>query len=75
MRNRGRLRMLPLSGDSSPRIIRKSVVFPAPFGPTESHACAGRRWAVAPSSRTLVENCLWTDSLEAWGSVTRCKGD
>ncbi len=34
MRSRGRLRMVPLSGDSSPRIMRKSVVLPAPFGPT-----------------------------------------
>ena len=24
---------------------------------------AGRRWAEAPSSKTLVEYCLWTDSI------------
>src|SRR3982751_3811321 len=63
MRRRGRLRIVPLSGDSSPRIIRNRVVFPAPFGPTNPTRELGRRWADAFSSRTLVEYCLCTDSI------------
>ena len=47
MRRRGRLRIVPLSGDSSSRIIRKSVVLPAPLGPTKPTREPGRRCAVA----------------------------
>ena len=63
MRRRGRLRMLPLSGDSSSRIIRKRVVLPAPLGPTKPTREPGRRCAVAFLSRTFVEYCLLTDSI------------
>src|SRR5437867_10754617 len=63
MRRRGLFRIVPSSGDSSPKIILKRVVFPVPFGPTRPTRVCGRRCAEALSNKTFVENCLWTDSI------------
>ena len=48
----------PSSGDSSPTIMRKSVVLPAPFGPTSPTFSPGLSWNEASTNRTWRPYCL-----------------
>src|SRR5262245_60829076 len=48
----------PSSGDSSPTIIRKSVVLPAPFGPTRPTFSPGLSWKEASTKRIWRPYCL-----------------
>src|SRR5262245_24220658 len=48
----------PSSGDSSPVIIRKMVVLPAPFGPTSPTFSPGFNWKEASTKRTCRPYCL-----------------
>src|ERR1041384_1510140 len=50
----------PSSGDSSPTIIRKSVVLPAPLGPTRPTFSPGLSWKDASTKRTCRPYCLLT---------------
>ena len=50
----------PSSGVSSPAIIRKSVVLPAPFGPTRPTFSPGLSWNEASTKRTCLPYCLLT---------------
>ena len=55
--------MIPLSGDSSPRIIRINVVLPTPFGPTSPVRVPGRKWADASCKQDT--GCkLFTDAFD-----------
>src|SRR5512139_670245 len=48
----------PSSGDSSPVIIRKMVVLPAPLGPTRPTFSPGLSWNEASTNRTWRPYCL-----------------
>src|SRR5687768_2189673 len=48
----------PSSGDSSPTIIRKRVVFPDPFGPTRPTFSPGFSWNDASTKRICRPYCL-----------------
>ena len=48
----------PSSGASSPTIMRKSVVLPAPFGPTRPTFSPGLSWNEASTKRTCRPYCL-----------------
>ena len=48
----------PSSGASSPTIMRKSVVLPAPFGPTRPTFSPGLSWNEASTNRTCRPYCL-----------------
>src|SRR5882762_4024903 len=48
----------PSSGDSSPTIIRKIVVLPAPLGPTRPTFSPGLSWNEASTKRTCRPYCL-----------------
>ncbi len=50
----------PSSGVSSPVIIRKSVVLPAPFGPTRPTFSPGLSWNEVSTKRTCRPYCLLT---------------
>ena len=50
----------PSSGPSSPTIMRKSVVLPAPFGPTRPTFSPGLSWKEASTKRTWRPYCLLT---------------
>src|SRR4030095_2095230 len=50
----------PSSGDSSPTIILKRVVFPAPFGPTRPTLSPGFSWNEASTNRIWRPYCLLT---------------
>src|SRR5262245_3963495 len=57
----------PSSGVSSPTIIRKTVVFPAPFGPTRPARSCGFSWNEASTNRTCLPYCLETLANEIIG--------
>src|SRR6185369_13151361 len=48
----------PSSGDSSPTIMRNSVVFPAPFGPTRPAFSPGLSWNDASTKMSCLPYCL-----------------
>src|SRR5258705_8416305 len=48
----------PSSTDSSPTIMRKSVVFPEPFGPTRPTFSPGLSWNDASTNRICLPYCL-----------------
>src|SRR5258706_2654611 len=48
----------PSSADSSPTIMRKSVVFPAPFGPTRPALSPGLSWNDASTKTSCRPYCL-----------------
>src|SRR3954449_1995314 len=48
----------PSSGDSSPTIMRKSVVLPAPFGPTRPARSPGLSWNEASTKTSWRPYCL-----------------
>ncbi len=48
----------PSSGDSSPTIIRNSVVLPAPLGPTRPTFSPGLSWKEASTKSTWRPYCL-----------------
>src|ERR671910_1098954 len=48
----------PSSGDSSPVIIRKMVVLPAPFGPTRPTFSPGLSWKEVSTKSTCRPYCL-----------------
>ena len=50
----------PSSGFSSPVIMRKSVVLPAPFGPTSPTFSVGLSWNEASTKRIWRPYCLLT---------------
>ncbi len=50
----------PSSGDSSPMIMRKRVVLPAPFGPTRPTFSPGFSWKDASTKRICLPYCLLT---------------
>src|SRR5262247_2155612 len=50
----------PSSGDSSPTIIRNTVVLPAPFGPTSPAFSPGLSWNEASTNRIWRPYCLET---------------
>src|SRR5947207_10105714 len=56
--------MVPSSADSSPAIIRKSVVLPAPFGPTSPARSPGLSWKEASTKTTCRPYCLLTEEKE-----------
>src|SRR3954465_11184754 len=58
----------PSSGNSSPAIIRNSVVFPAPFGPTRPIFSPLLRAAEASMNRIWWPACLLTLSRRIMGS-------
>src|SRR6185503_13916206 len=55
---------VPSSGDSSPTIIRKTVVLPAPFGPTSPARSPGFSWNEASTNRICFPYCLPTSMKE-----------
>jgi len=61
--------MTPSSALSSPLIIRKSVVLPAPFGPTSPAFSPGLSWKEASTKMTWRPYCLLTEEKEImeWG--------
>src|ERR1035437_9410060 len=61
--------MSPLSTSSSPVMMRKSEVLPAPLGPTRPLRLPGRIWRLASRKRTCDPYCLVI--LERW---TICSG-
>src|SRR5690349_24509170 len=62
----------PSSGPSSATIMRKSVVFPAPFGPTRPTFSPGLSWKEASTKRTCRPYCLLTLENEIIeGSIVR----
>src|SRR5258706_11476953 len=65
--------MVPSSADSSPAIIRKSVVLPAPFGPTSPAFSPGLSWKEASTKMTWRPYCLLTEAKEImeWASTPR----
>src|SRR5258705_6835270 len=54
----------PSSGDSSPTIIRNSVVLPAPLGPTRPTFSPGLGWKDASTKSTCRPYCLLTREKE-----------
>src|SRR5262249_7897133 len=48
----------PSSGSSSPTIMRKSVVLPAPFGPTKPTFSPGFNWKEASTKTNCLPYCL-----------------
>src|SRR5258705_10525880 len=50
----------PSSGDSSPTIMRKSVVLPEPFGPTSPAFSPGLSWKEASTKTSCRPYCLET---------------
>src|SRR5438132_2261784 len=50
----------PSSGVSSPTIMRNSVVFPDPFGPTRPTFSPGLSWKDASTNRICLPYCLLT---------------
>ena len=48
----------PSSADSSPTIIRKSVVLPDPFGPTRPTFSPGLSWKEASTKTSCLPYCL-----------------
>src|SRR4029079_8825997 len=54
----------PSSGASSATIMRKSVVFPAPFGPTRPTLSPGLSWKEASTKRSCRPYCLCTRDKE-----------
>src|SRR5215213_2617268 len=66
----------PSSGPSSPTIMRKSVVLPAPFGPTRPTFSPGLSWNEASTKRTCLPYCLLTRAKEIIGAgkVNRIRG-
>src|SRR5882757_4031309 len=48
----------PSSGSSSPTTMRKSVVFPAPFGPTSPTFSPGLSWNDASTKTSCLPYCL-----------------
>src|SRR5229473_1653768 len=50
----------PSSGDSSPTINRKSVVLPAPLGPTSPARSPGFNWNDASTKMSCLPYCLVT---------------
>src|SRR5688572_27894540 len=48
----------PSSGDSSPTIMRKRVVLPAPFGPTRPIRSPGLSWNDVSTKRICLPYCL-----------------
>src|SRR6266481_1616462 len=48
----------PSSGTSSPTTMRKSVVFPAPLGPTRPTFSPGLSWNEASTKSTCLPYCL-----------------
>ena len=54
----------PSSGPSSPVIIRKTVVLPAPFGPTSPAFSPGFNWNEASTKRICLPYCLLTFANE-----------
>src|SRR5205809_2966173 len=50
----------PSSGPSSPVIMRKTVVFPAPLGPTSPAFSPGFSWKDASTKRICLPYCLLT---------------
>src|SRR5437667_764433 len=61
--------MVPSSALSSPFTIRKSVVFPAPFGPTSPAFSPGLSWKEASTKTSWRPYCLPTAEKEImeWG--------
>ena len=57
----------PSSGDSSPTIMRKSVVLPAPFGPTSPTFSPGLSWKEASTKSTCRPYCLLMREKEIIG--------
>ena len=65
----------PSSGPSSPTIMRKSVVLPAPFGPTRPTFSPGLSWKEASTKRTCRPYCLLMRAKEIMAKrsrVARC---
>src|SRR6185295_7052653 len=54
----------PSSGDSSPTIMRNSVVLPAPLGPTRPTFSPGLSWKEASTNSTCRPYCLLTREKE-----------
>src|SRR5258705_5887625 len=54
----------PSSADSSPTIIRNSVVLPAPLGPTRPTFSPGLSWKDASTKSTCRPYCLLTREKE-----------
>jgi hypothetical protein len=56
--------MVPSSALSSPAIIRKSVVLPAPLGPTKPALSPGLSWKEASTNTSCRPYCLLTEAKE-----------
>jgi hypothetical protein len=54
----------PSSGNSSPTIMRNSVVLPAPFGPTRPTFSPGFSWNDVSTNRICLPYCLPTRENE-----------
>src|SRR5258705_12052110 len=61
----------PSSTDSSPTIMRKSVVFPEPFGPTRPTFSPGLSWNDASTNRICLPYCLLMRLNEIMGNRVR----
>src|SRR3954469_19572772 len=57
--------MVPSSALSSPAIMRKSVVLPAPLGPTSPDFSPGLSWKEASTKTTCRPYCLLTEAKES----------
>src|SRR5438067_13046760 len=60
----------PSSALSSPLIMRKSVVLPAPFGPTSPAFSPGLSWKEASTKTTWRPYCLLTSE----NAIMECSG-
>src|SRR5688572_31655596 len=63
----------PSSGDSSPVIIRKMVVLPAPFGPTRPTFSPGLSWKEVSTKSTCRPYCLLMRERESTRNYLKCE--
>src|SRR6185312_13101905 len=68
---------VPSSGVSSPTTMRKSVVLPAPFGPTSPTFSPGFNWKEASTKSNCLPYCLLMFEkeiiLKEWDYGQRCE--
>src|SRR5213075_2424546 len=58
------MEIVPSSADSSPTIMRKSVVLPEPFGPTNPTFSPGLSWKEASTKTSCLPYCLLMEEKE-----------
>src|SRR5579864_3411816 len=64
----------PSSGVSSPTTMRKSVVLPAPLGPTRPTFSPGFNWKEASTKINCLPYCLWIFAKEIMRNTQGSRG-